>query len=204
MPHATLRAGPLAAALLLPLAVACGDARRAPPPDAADARAPSAGIAATADSARDRTAADTGAFAGTTEPTERAGAGEVATLAAVRTARHAAFDRVVLEFAGDAVPGHAVAYEAAPRDCGSGDPVRVAGDAWLVVRLEPARAHTEAGESSIDRRRLAPEGAALRELAVSCDFEATLAWVLGLDRRRPYRVLALESPARLVVDVGTR
>lgn len=190
MPHPPRPAAALAA-FALGAALACAERPAADAP----AAAPSDAIAAD-------TAADTAAFAGTEEPTIVERDGPVATLVAVRTAvREGGVARVALEFAGDTLPGYAIAYEDAPAACGSGEPVRVAGSARLVVRLRPARAHSDAGESTIDARTLTP-GGALRELAVSCDFEATLTWVLGLDRRRPYRVLTLASPARLVVDVG--
>ena len=186
--------------LALATLFACGgaDVPDAVPPDAAPPVA-APPVAAPASAA----SGDTVAFAGTTAPTTVARPGAVATLVAVRTGAQAGGgERVVLEFAEDSLPGHAIAYEDDPRACGSGERVRVAGAARLVVRLEPARAHTDAGESTIAARRLAPGGAIVRELVASCDFEATVAWVIGLDRRRPYRVLTLASPARLVVDVG--
>lgn len=179
---------PATFAVLLVLAAACAERGVPDVPDVADAAAP---------------AADGAAVPADTAPTIVERDGPVATLAAVRTGRRdGGVERVVFEFVDDALPGYAIAFEDAPAACGSGEPVRIAGAARLVVRLQPARAHSDAGESTIAERRLAPGGDALRELAVSCDFEATLTWVLGLDRRRPYRVLTLASPARLVVDVG--
>jgi hypothetical protein len=81
--------------------------------------------------------------------------------------------------------------------------VKIAGDAWLRVRLEPANAHTEAGQSTIETpqviRRLGLP--VIKELVSVCDFEAQVEWVLGVSRPNHYRVLELRSPARLVVDV---
>ena len=41
----------------------------------------------------------------------------------------------------------------------------------------------------------------LKELEQTCDFEAQVAWVLGVSRPNRYRVLTLQQPARVVVDV---
>ncbi|HWS55304.1 MAG TPA: hypothetical protein VN228_14300, partial [Pyrinomonadaceae bacterium] len=141
-------------------------------------------------------------FRGTVASVEKEGGGEPALLRAVRTASHEKFDRVVFEFAGARPPGYRVEYVDRPvRQCGSGEAVPVAGDAWLRVRLTPSNAHTEAGEATVkDRaRRLAYPN--LKELKILCDFEAEVEWVLGLASPNRYRVLELTNPARLVVDV---
>lgn len=143
-------------------------------------------------------------FEGTLEPTwAPAGDAPVATLVEVETGRHESFDRVVLEFDGATLPGYTVEYADGPvHQCGSGRPVSVEGDAVLRVRLEPARAHDEAGEATVADRTRAPGLPVLREATLICDFEAHVEWVLGLAGRRPYRVLELSGPTRLVVDVA--
>lgn len=157
-------------------------------------------------SSRDTTPLDHAPFSGTTG---WRGAGPlvrgVATLTDVRTAEHpTGFVRTTFEFAGG-LPGYAIEYADAPvAQCGSGEPADVAGAAHLVVRLHPARAHRFVGERAISTirerdRRLG--GGALQQLTVTCDFEGEVAWVLGLDERREYRVTALQRPARLAVDV---
>ena len=128
--------------------------------------------------------------------------GQPALLGGVRAARHEGFDRVVFEFEGARAPGHHVEYVDRPvRRCGSGEAARVAGDAWLRVSLTPARAHTEAGEATVERRELSFDFPALRELESICDFEAEVVWVLGVASANRFRVTELSSPARLVVDV---
>jgi hypothetical protein len=109
---------------------------------------------------------------------------------------------VVFEFEGSAVPGYRIGYQDRPVQCGSGEPVEVAGGAWLQVQLLPAQAHTEAGEPTVQQRERHLALPVLKELESTCDFEADVTWVLGLASRRPYRVQELASPARLVVDVG--
>jgi hypothetical protein len=120
----------------------------------------------------------------------------------VRTARHDGFDRVVFEFEGNNIPGYHVEYVDRPvRQCGSGEPVPVAGDAWLLVRTTPANAHTEAGQPTIKERERNLDLPNLKEIELICDFEAEVSWVLGLASPNRYRVLELSNPPRLVVDV---
>lgn len=130
----------------------------------------------------------------------RSGAG-AAVLRDVRTGRQAGFDRVVFEFEGS-VPGYHVEYVDRPvRQCGSGTAVEVAGDGWLEVRMMPAHAHTEAGRPTIERRKRSLRYPVLRELESTCDFEAVVTWVLGVASPNRYRVLELQDPPRLVVDI---
>jgi len=145
----------------------------------------------------------TESFEGTTEATEKQRAGApVAVLREVRAAEQQGFDRVVFEFEGSAVPGYRIGYQDRPVQCGSGEPVEVAGEARLQVQLLPAQAHTEAGEPTVRERERHLDLPVLKELESICDFEADVTWVLGLASRRPYRVQELASPARLVVDIG--
>lgn len=124
----------------------------------------------------------------------------VATLVDVRSARHADFDRVVFEY--DRLPGLHTEYIDRPvRQCGSGNVVRIAGDGWLEVRMQPARAHTDEGEPTIADRERMPNLPLLSELELTCDFEADVTWVLGVESPNRYRVLELRSPPRVVVDV---
>lgn len=126
----------------------------------------------------------------------------VAVLEEARAAANQDFDRVVFQFAGDRLPGYHVEYVDRPvRQCGSGEPVPVAGDGWLLVRLEPAQAHDEQGRPTVEDRSQAPDLPVLQELKLICDFEAIVTWVLGVSSPNRYRVMELSDPARLVVDV---
>ena len=143
----------------------------------------------------------TESFSGTTAATEKQRAdAPVAVLREVRAAEQQGFDRVVFEL--DGMPGYRIGYQDRPVQCGSGEPVEVAGAARLQVQLLPAQAHTEAGEPTVRERERHLDLPVLKELESTCDFEADVTWVLGLSSRRPYRVQELASPARLVVDVG--
>jgi len=128
----------------------------------------------------------------------------VATLEAARAASHTGFDRVVFEFRGDRLPSYHLEYVDRPvRDCGSGDPIPVEGDGYLMVRMQPARAHTDEYQATVPvaQRRQRLDHPNLRALVSTCDFEAVLEWVLGVGSPNRYRVTELREPARLVVDV---
>ena len=128
--------------------------------------------------------------------------GSGATLRAVRTARNEGWDRVVFEFDGATVPGYHLEYVDRPvRKCGSGDEAQVAGQGWLEVRITPAQAHDEAGNVTVADRERKLSLPVLKELELTCDFEADVTWVLGVASPNRYRVTELSGPARLVVDV---
>lgn len=132
----------------------------------------------------------------------RAAPPEIALLTDVRAARHDGYDRIVFELGGGLPPGFHLEYIDRPvRRCGSGEAAPVAGDAWLEVRLSPANAHTESGSATIAERERKLELGVVKELEQTCDFEAQVSWVIGVSRPNPYRVLTLNDPLRLVVDV---
>ena len=126
-------------------------------------------------------------------------------LKAVRTGHHASFDRVVFEFEGNALPGYLIEYVDKPiRDCGQGAVVPISGTGFLMIQLQPANAHTEAGQPSVQNRQQSPGLPVLKELKLICDFEAQVQWISGLSSPNRYRVLELTDPARLVVDIAHR
>jgi len=44
----------------------------------------------------------------------------------------------------------------------------------------------------------------LKHLSITCDFESDLTFVVGVNAKKPYRVIELQNPTRLVVDIMTR
>lgn len=127
--------------------------------------------------------------------------GMPAQLATVRSASHEGFDRIVLEFKGDRVPGHHLAYVDRPaRHCGSGDALTVDGDGLLLIQVTPASAHDDAGASTTDKE-VKPALANVREIERTCDFEGVVAYVVGVGSPNPFRVFELAAPPRLVVDI---
>ena len=125
----------------------------------------------------------------------------VVVLREVRAAGQQGFDRVVFEFEGEDVPGYHVGYVEQAIQCGSGEPVEVAGEAVLEVRMTPAQAHTEAGEPTVRDRERRLSLPVVKEIESTCDFEADVTWMLGLTSRKTFRVQTLGNPARLVIDL---
>ncbi|RKH67743.1 hypothetical protein D7X96_18810 [Corallococcus interemptor] len=124
------------------------------------------------------------------------------TLRSVRTGTHADYDRTVFEFEGPRLPGYQLGYVKAPvQQCGSGDDVKMPGEAVLEVRFTLARAHDDQGQATVAQRSLKPALPSVLALERVCDFEGEVTWVLGTARRAPFRVLELSNPTRLVLDV---
>lgn len=133
--------------------------------------------------------------------------GATALLVDIRAARHDGFERIVFEFEGDDPPGYRVGYLDPPvREDFSGNPVELAGDAFLEVRVVPGAGFDpmsdDARQTYTGPLRFSPDGTEfVEELVRIGDFEAHLTWVAGLSGRVPFAVEVLEDPIRLVVDV---
>ena len=125
-----------------------------------------------------------------------------ALLREIRVAAHEDFDRIVLDFGGDALPGYRVEYVDRPvRACGSGEVVELPGDAWLSIELSPAHAHDEQGRATVTNRDLEVSQPAILRVRSTCDFEAIVTWVAAVRSPQVFRVLELDAPGRIVVDV---
>jgi hypothetical protein len=123
----------------------------------------------------------------------------------VRVTADSGFDRVVFEFADSVLPGYLVEYPEGPiQSCGSGDAVSLIGPGRMVVRLEPAQAHDERGNSTIPNREWAPRLPAVQDMKLVCDFEGQVEWAIGLAARRPFRVIEVAPSAYIIVDVRHR
>ncbi len=122
-------------------------------------------------------------------------------LAAVRRSRHEAFDRITFEFRG-ALSRTTVRYvRELPRDA-AGRPQELAGDADLAVSFV-ATARDGAGRPSFrGRARARPLWPALREYALVSEADGRVVFGLGTDRRLSFRVIELDNPVRVVVDVA--
>jgi len=125
-------------------------------------------------------------------------------LKAVRFGNQPGMDRMVFEFNDAGLPEWEVKYVEPSQvvDCGSGEPVAVAGNAWLQISFRGAQAHTEAGEATSDPRRRLLNQIALRELVRTCDFEGEVTWVAGVMRENEYVPRVLTEPSRLVIDIA--
>jgi hypothetical protein len=143
-----------------------------------------------------------------TNPVEGESSGaEIALLERVAIGRHEGFDRVVFQFRNH-VPGYRVEYVEPPlKEDGSGNVVRIEGNAFVVVRMEQASGFDlSTGEGVMvytGPRRLSGSDAGtsvVREVVRTGDFEAVLTWAVGLEERVDFRVRTASAPARLIVD----
>lgn len=125
------------------------------------------------------------------------------TVVAVRVARQKGFDRVVFELDGEqpGVPGWRVEYEQDPRQDGSGDPVEVAGEATLVVRIDGAGYPYDTGQQEARSATVPAAAQVVREVRLGSVFEGVYESFIGVSAEKPFRVTRLADPARVVVDV---
>lgn len=129
--------------------------------------------------------------------------GALGDVGAVRVGHHDGFDRVVWEFPGTGTPSYQVRYVDEPIADGSGDPVEVAGLAYLEVivsRLDiPDSADACPGDASAGSMK----GTVVQQAHSYCGgFEGVGQAFVGLDEERPFKVSVLKSPTRIVVDVA--
>ncbi|MFJ6672426.1 hypothetical protein ACIQMJ_15070 [Actinosynnema sp. NPDC091369] len=124
-------------------------------------------------------------------------------LTGIRTGRHVDFDRVVLDLVGSR-PEFFVRCVDQLRYDGSGEPVPLPGAYFLEVRLAPAAAHDDAGNPTYTGPRQfgTPGLTNVQAVAITGDFEANLTVGLGLRSDSWHRVFLLDSPTRVVIDVG--
>jgi hypothetical protein len=119
----------------------------------------------------------------------------------------AGFDRLIVTFGGGAMefPGYHLGYlDGEPADCAaSSDEVSIdtEGNAFLELRLTGAQGHDEAGRSTVGERTLRGGSSHMNALRRTCDFEGMVSWVWDLSQPTPYRIMELNEPARLVIDV---
>lgn len=200
----TLRTAVVATLMaLLLVAVACGED---------DEKTPSPSAVATGGTTGTRTVTPGGSASPTDEPFSgaRTPVQVVATpsmnqalLKDVRAAKHSTFDRFTLEF-DIAPPGYKVEYVEPPILADpSGKEVAIDGKAFLQITIQGSVAYylnTDNPYTGPDE--LKPGLPNLVEAELTGDFEAVLIWVLGVNEEADFRVLTLESPPRLVVDVG--
>ena len=191
------------ASTILVLASGCGDSKEAGPAGTTT----EATTTAQTTTAETTTAADPMEGAGTT-PVKAAPTGTTtALLERVALGRHEGFDRVVFEFTNN-LPGYRVEYVKPPlTEDGSGNTVQVDGNAFVMVRMEPASgfdlSKPEGELVYKGPKRIAGSSAGtsvVKEVVRTGDFEAVLSWAIGLSDRVDFRVTTASSPARLIVD----
>ena len=148
------------------------------------------------------------AFAANTKPdtAEPSGAGDTfLSVTDVRVAAHDGYDRIVfdLDGKGSGKPGWRVEYVDQAVDDGSGDAVRVDGDAILRVSLSGTATPMDSGVDEFSGESIEPaDTEAIDEIVYRYWFEGYTTAFIGVDgAERPFRVFLLEDPMRVVVDV---
>ena len=123
-------------------------------------------------------------------------------LVAIRAAYHPEdtpkYDRVVFEFSGP-VPLLRIEYVKQLFADGSGLPVKIKGRAILQVRLEPAQAHDDQGQTTAPNR-IAFNLPIVKEVVSAGDFEGVVTYGIGLSRKAEMRILTLADASRVVID----
>ena len=143
------------------------------------------------------------AFTGTLNPRHQGHAvTHVVLVQKVETACCNGFDRIVFTFEGFHHPTWKTRYVNPPiQQCASGNNIVVTGNAFLQISMDTAQAHTDAGQPTITDRNRHLNCPNLKQLVLTCDFEAKVGFVLGLSSKKAYRVVELQNPTRLVIDV---
>jgi hypothetical protein len=147
----------------------------------------------------------TPSFPADTQPdTSEASADASVTVTDIRTGRHDGFDRVVFEVGGTGAPGWDVRYVDVASSQGSGDEVAVAGDAVLQVTVTGAGYPYATGvEEWSGPDPLPGQGTEnVTEVVFDATFEGTTVAFVGTRSQAPFRVYALQDPARVVVEVA--
>jgi hypothetical protein len=126
-------------------------------------------------------------------------------VADVRVGVHDGFDRVVVELAGDGRVGWFTELGDTAFEDGSGASVDVDGGAVLTVMLNAVAFPPDLPDPSLrweGPRVPAPADAVvLTEVVDSIVFEAQHQLFVGLAERVPYRIVRLEDPQRVVIDL---
>jgi hypothetical protein len=126
----------------------------------------------------------------------------VANIVDVRVGTHDGYDRVVFEFE-QGTPELTLDRAEPPFTAdGSGLPIDVDGTSFLGLVMRGGTKQTDAGTSSYDGSTdISPDFPALVHLIEGGDFERQSTWYLGLSGESCVRVLLLDAPPRLVIDI---
>lgn len=119
----------------------------------------------------------------------------------VRVGEHDGYDRVVFEF-DDGIPEFVLSQAEPPyTEDPSGLPIEVGGESVLQLVLIGATRFDEEFEPTFEETEFAPGFPQLVHLIEAGDFEAVSSWYLGLSGDACARVLTLDGPDRLVIDI---
>lgn len=142
------------------------------------------------------------AFGAAGTPQSAEPSGDLLLPVGLRVGEHEGFDRVVVELAGEGVPGWQVEYVDEAIEDGRGERVDVDGEAILSVYVSGTRYPDEGEEHYVPGEPL--DGAdVVEEVHYLGTFEGLTQLFIGVDEGpADYRVFTLADPARLVIDVA--
>jgi hypothetical protein len=120
----------------------------------------------------------------------------------VRVGTHDGYDRVTFEFTAG-IPQTLLEAVLPPFYADpSGLPLSVAGTAFLKLTMQGGTAVAPDGTATYTGpTRFTPGFPQLNQLVEGGDFEAVSSWVLGLNGGGCVRLLTLDAPSRLVIDI---
>ena len=126
----------------------------------------------------------------------------IANITDVRIGTHTGYDRVVFEFE-QGTPELTLDRATPPfTEDASGAPMDVEGAGFLRLTMRGGTKQTDAGTSSYDGSTdFRTSHPSLVHLVEGGDFERQSTWYLGLTGEACVRVLLLDDPARLVIDL---
>jgi hypothetical protein len=135
-------------------------------------------------------------------PIVEPGSVAVANIVDVRVGTHDGYDRVVFQF-DQGTPELTLDRAEPPfTQDASGLPIEVDGESFLGLSMRGGTKQTDAGTSSYDGPTdFSPGFATLVDVVEGGDFERQSTWYLGLSGDACVRVLLLDGPPRLVIDV---
>jgi hypothetical protein len=135
-------------------------------------------------------------------PIEGDGSTGRAQITDVRVGEHDGYDRIVFEFDGG-IPQWTLQKATKPyTQDPSGLPMDVQGDAaWLLTLQGGTGVGPDGSQTYTGGTDFVRDYAKLVELVESGDFEAVSTWYVGMTADSCARVLLLDDPARLVVDI---
>jgi hypothetical protein len=147
-------------------------------------------------------------FPGTTDDQAAEGHAETTVhLRLVSVTHEEGVDRVIFQFLGGATPDVQAYYVEQPTQDGSGDPVDVDGEAFLMVRFEPASVVDMRGETPTrtdgGRDRVTGEAADVVEVVRAGDYEAVLTWAVGLTKKDPFVIRVIPDQFMVAILIGT-
>lgn len=113
------------------------------------------------------------------------------------------FDRILFQYDGEGTPEVDISEGTPPFTMDpSGQPLEVAGEAWLVIVFHGGTGVTPDGtQTYTGPTEFALDFPQVVEMKQAGDFEAVSEWVVGLRGPACHRVEIRESPTRLLIDV---